>query len=133
MSDVPSQPLILYDGMCGLCNRSVNFVIDHDPSGHFCFATLQSPLAERLLGQGTEQLASVVLVEEGKIYRRSTAAIRIAGGLSGAWPVLRVFLLIPWPIRDWVYDWVARHRYQWFGKYDACRLPEPAIAERFLG
>lgn len=136
----PARPadgraVILFDGVCNLCNGSVNFIIDRDPAGRFQFAALQSDAAAGLLrpfGVATDRLDSVVLVEGGRLYRRSDAALRIARRLSGAWPLLTAFRLVPRPVRDAVYDWVARNRYRWFGRQEACRLPTPELRARFL-
>jgi predicted DCC family thiol-disulfide oxidoreductase YuxK len=129
------RSVVLFDGVCNLCNRSVLFVIDRDPHGHFAFAPLQSDEGQRLLAAyapGETDLSSVVLVEGGRAYTRSTAALRIARRLTGLWPLLRVFFLVPRPLRDGVYDWIARNRYRWFGREDACRVPTPELRARFL-
>lgn len=131
------HPLILYDGVCGLCNRSVQFVIKRDPQAHFRFAPLQSDLAKQLLANdpasaANGDLASVILIESGKIYHRSTAALRIAAHLNAAWPLLSALRLIPRPLRDAAYNFIAQHRYQWFGKQETCQLPTPAQQNRFL-
>jgi predicted DCC family thiol-disulfide oxidoreductase YuxK len=124
-------PVILFDGVCNLCTGSVRFVIERDSRRLFRFASLQSPVAEKLLGErgGNE---SVVLLEKGKAYRRSTAALRIARRLDGLWPLLAALLIVPRPLRDAVYDWIGRRRYRWFGKRDACWRPQAQLAERFL-
>lgn len=127
--------VVLFDGVCNLCNTSVNFVIDRDPEGYFRFASLQSDEAGTLLEQCTEApgaLESIVLIEDGSCYSRSTAALRIARHLTGAWPLLYTFIAVPRPVRDFVYDWIARHRYEWFGKRDSCRVPTPELQSRFL-
>ena len=125
-------PVILFDGVCNLCDASVQFVLDHDRAAHFRFAPLQSETARRLVGDRATALDSIVLVEDGRVYDRSTAALRIARRLDGAWPALAAFLVVPRPLRDVVYDWIARNRYRWFGTRDACRLPTPDTAARFL-
>jgi len=133
-ADVPDA-LILFDGVCNLCNGAVNFVIDHDPAGRFTFGALQSDGATPILrryGISAEHLDSVVLIENGVLYRKSAAALRIARHLTGAWPLLSAFLAVPAPFRDVVYDWIASHRYDWFGKRDSCRMPTPDLQERFL-
>ena len=127
--------VVLFDGVCNLCNGAVNFIIDHDPEGHFQFAPLQSDLAQTALearGQSALGLDTIVLLETANVYVRSDAALRIARRLSGAWPLLSVALWLPRPLRDTVYDWVASHRYDWFGTQEACRLPTPALRRRFL-
>lgn len=137
MSAPETQPhaVVLFDGVCNLCNASVNFVIDRDPAGYFRFGALQSEEAAPLLrraGLAPDHLGSIVLVEGGQVYTRSTAALRIARRLSGAWPLLAVFLAVPRPIRDAVYDVIARYRYRWFGREEACRIPTPELRARFL-
>jgi predicted DCC family thiol-disulfide oxidoreductase YuxK len=127
--------LVLFDGVCNLCNGTVNFIIDHDPDGYFRFAPLQSDEAqERLAGTDAAgaDLDTIVLVEDGTAYVRSTAALRIARRLTAPWPLLSLFLAVPRPLRDAVYDWIATHRYDWFGRRDQCRLPTPALKDRFL-
>jgi len=129
-------PIVFFDGVCNLCNAAINFVIDRDKKGRFRFASLQSDAARRLLPGGltapTGEPESMFLLEGGRVYDRSTAALRIARCLSGAWPLLYAFIGIPRPFRDWVYAWVARNRYRWFGKSDVCRVPTPDIKARFL-
>ena len=129
------RPVILFDGVCNLCTGSVRFVIERDARKQFRFASLQSPVAEKLLGaQGRDgdRLESVVLVVGERTYRKSTAALLIARRLDGLWPVLAVFLLVPRPLRDAVYGWIGKRRYRLFGKRDACWRPQPELAERFL-
>jgi len=135
MSDAPNRPLILFDGVCNLCNSAVNFIIDRDPGAQLTFAPLHSPTGNMMLtrfGLADDALGSIVLVENGNCYRRSTAALRIARYLKGLWSILFVFILIPRPLRDLIYDWIARNRYRWFGQRDSCRLPGPEIAGRFV-
>ena len=126
--------MILFDGVCNLCNRVVLFVIDRDRSAHFVFASLQSEPGRRILQVHAipDDVSTLVLVEDGRISTRSTAALRIAVRLGTAWSLCRVLMLIPRPVRDLVYDWVARHRYAWFGRLDSCRLPTPELRARFL-
>lgn len=123
--------MILFDGTCGLCARSVRFVLRHDRQGHYRFASLQSGSAAELLA-GTDPPDSVVLLEHGAVYTRSTAALRIARGLSGLWPLCYAFILVPRPLRDAVYRWVARRRTRWFGRQEYCAVPAPEWKERFL-
>jgi predicted DCC family thiol-disulfide oxidoreductase YuxK len=132
---MPSR--VLFDGVCNLCNGLVRFVIARDPARRFQFAPLQSDSAERLIheaGGGAAATDSLVLIEgEGvQMYVRSTAALRIARGLSWPWPLLYAFIVVPRPVRDWAYDVVARHRYQWFGKRDVCMTPTVETNGRFL-
>jgi predicted DCC family thiol-disulfide oxidoreductase YuxK len=131
-----SSAVVLFDGDCSLCNRSVQFILRHDPAKRFQFASLQSSAAQRLLlqaDQRPEKLPdSVVLVEHGKVYTLSTAALRIARRLNGILPLVSLLMLVPSPIRDWGYDWIARNRYRWFGKQQACLLPTAEMKGRFL-
>lgn len=124
-------PVILFDGVCNLCTGSVRFVIARDSRRRFRFASLQSAAAERLLGE-RDNLESMVLVENGAVHRKSTAALRIARRLDGGWPLLAALLLVPRSLRDAAYDWIGRRRYRMFGKRDACWAPQPQLADRFL-
>ena len=129
------RPVILFDGVCNLCTGSVRFVIGRDARKRFRFASLQSPVAEKLLGaQGRDgdRLESVVLVVGERTYRKSTAALLIARRLDGLWPLLSALLVIPRPLRDAMYDWIGKRRYRLFGKRDACWRPHAELAERFL-
>jgi predicted DCC family thiol-disulfide oxidoreductase YuxK len=134
---VPDQAVILFDGVCNLCNAWVLFVIDRDPRARFVFAPLQGDAAVTLLrARGyvgdTASPATVVLVEGERVYDRSTAVLRILRRLGGLWPLLALLLAIPRSVRDPIYDWVARRRYGWFGRSDRCRLPTPELRARFL-
>jgi predicted DCC family thiol-disulfide oxidoreductase YuxK len=132
---MPSQPLILFDGVCNLCAGSVQFVLKRDPGKTFRFASLQGEASRTLLrelGQSPELLSSVVLFENGKIFTRSTAALRIVKRLSGIWPLLYMFIIVPPFIRDAVYQVIALNRYRWFGKKNECWIPDPQWKERFL-
>lgn len=131
-----THPIVLFDGVCNLCNGSVQFILRRDPAGKFRFASLQSDLGQRLLterGLDPEALDSVVVVDGDRFYRESDAALRIARDLKGAWKALTVFRLIPRPLRDWLYRLIARNRYSWFGKAETCWLPTPELRGRFLG
>ena len=132
---VRSRPVILFDGLCNLCTGAVQFVLERDHAGRFDFASLQSAAALRLLteaGAPSELPDSIVLLDEKGLHTRSDAALRIAAGLRQPWPLLRGFAIVPKKPRDWVYDWVARHRHRWFGKRDACLVPTPDLTTRFL-
>lgn len=133
------ETVILFDGVCNLCNNSVNFVIDHDKAGKFKFSALQSAEATPYLDKckrfdraAESLLGSILLIEENRCYDKSTAALRIAKQLDGLWPVLYGFIIIPKFMRDAVYNWIAQNRYKWFGQLDACRLPTPELRQRFL-
>jgi len=129
------NPIILFDGICHLCAGSVQFVIRRDPQQRFRFARLQSKLAQQLLADyhatGSD-LDSVILIYQGRLYRKSRAALHTARLLRRAWPLLGLFLLVPRFIADPVYDYIGRHRYQWFGIKESCRLPESEQRWRFL-
>ena len=125
--------MLLFDGVCTLCNGFVRFVIDRDPAGRFQFAPLQSDAARRVLGSAPQPLPdSLVLVENGRLFMRSSAALRVARGLRFPWPLAYVFVAVPRPVRDWMYDAVARNRYRWFGRRDVCMVPTPELRARFL-
>ena len=129
-------PIVLFDGVCNLCNGSVQFLLKRDPEGRFRFASLQSDAGRSLLaehGLAVDSLSSVVLIEDGRVWQESSAALRIARHLPGAWKLLRVFAIVPRPLRDAVYRWIARNRYRWFGRTETCWLPSPELKERFLG
>jgi predicted DCC family thiol-disulfide oxidoreductase YuxK len=127
--------VVIFDGVCNFCNSSVNFVIDRDPGCRYKFAASQSEAGQRLLAEyGIAALASdtFILIEEGNVYTRSTAALRIAKHLQGPWKLCYGFIVIPRPIRDVVYQFISRNRYKLFGKKDACRIPTPEERARFL-
>ena len=131
----PPSAVVLFDGVCNLCNRSVNFIIDHDARAYFRFAALQSDAATPLLarcGLAADFLAGVVLWEDGRCFTRSTAALRIFRRLGGPWPLLYACILVPRPLRDAAYDWIIGRRYRWFGKTESCRVPTPEVMDRFL-
>jgi predicted DCC family thiol-disulfide oxidoreductase YuxK len=132
---IKSKPVILFDGLCNLCNQSVQFIIRKDPSANFRFTALQSPLGQQLLTAhhvSLNKLYSVVLIKNNKVYQRSSAALEIARQLTGLWPLFYAFIIVPPFIRNAVYDWIARNRYRWFGKRDECMIPTPELKSRFL-
>lgn len=127
--------VILFDGVCNLCNGFVQFVISRDPEGYFKFASLQSEEAKTYLGKAATSgppLNSVLLWENGNLYDRSTAALRVLRKLSGGWPLLYAAVLIPPFIRNRMYGFIAGNRYKWFGKQESCMLPTPELKSRFL-
>lgn len=127
--------LVLFDGVCNLCNSSVNYIIDRDPTGYFKFAALQSEVVKPLLDRfdlSPDYLDSMVLIVGDRCYRHSDAALHIARRMRRAWPLLYGFIIIPRPIRNLVYRWIARNRYRWFGKRETCRIPTPELRARFL-
>lgn len=134
---ISDQKIILFDGVCNLCNSAVNFVIDRDKRDVFRFASLQSELGQKLLRERNidrEKTDSIVLIEPGVAwFVKSSAALEIASHLSGGWKVLSwLKYIIPASLGDVIYDWVASNRYRWFGKQDACRIPTQDLKAKFL-
>lgn len=130
-----TKSIILFDGVCNLCNASVDFILRNDPQARFQFAALQSRAGQQLLSQAgisSELLDAVWLWENGQLYSASTAALRIARRLRVPWPGFYIFICVPAAWRDATYFWVARNRYRWFGQRETCRLPSPAERARFL-
>jgi predicted DCC family thiol-disulfide oxidoreductase YuxK len=128
------NPIILFDGVCNFCDSSVNFIIEHDKKGIFKFAPLQTEIGKTYIDEfGLNEIDSVILVEDGKVYTHSTAALRIAKRLDGIWSWAYAFIIVPRFIRDFFYKLFAANRYRLFGKKDACMLPTPEVRARFLG
>lgn len=133
--EIENNPVILFDGVCNLCNGAVQFVIKHDTKKQFRFASLQSEFGQKILSENgfdTESLKSFILIENNKIYTKSTAALRVAKKLNAGWPLLYGFIIVPPFIRNGVYNFIARNRYKWFGKQDACWMPTPDLKSRFI-
>jgi predicted DCC family thiol-disulfide oxidoreductase YuxK len=133
--DTASNHIILFDGVCNLCNGFVQFVIRHDKKHTFKFASLQSEYAASLPALKDKignSLSTVVLKQQEQYYFKSTAALKIARLLAFPISFVYVFIIIPAPVRDAVYNWVASNRYRWFGKRDECWLPTPELKDRFL-
>jgi len=129
------NPVIIFDGVCNLCNGAVAFIINRDRSARFRFAPIQSAAANNLIARlelSGVKLDSIILVENCKFYIKSTAALRICRELGALWPLLYIFILVPRPIRDYFYDIVAKNRYGWFGKRERCMVPNIDIESRFL-
>lgn len=126
--------IILFDGVCNLCDGFVQFTIKRDPKGYFKFASLQSEIGQSLLQkhQLSTDLNTVVLIQNGKTYSKSGAGLRVLSRLGWLWSPVIVLLIVPYFIRNFVYDWVARNRYKWYGKKEACMLPTPELKKRFL-
>lgn len=126
---------ILFDGVCNLCSGWVQFVSKRDPNKKFNFSSLQSEYSAKRLKelnyQGTE-LSSIIYIKEGKVYSQSTAVLNIVSELSWGWPLLYVFIIVPKFIRDFVYDFVARNRYRWFGEKDVCEIPDKVDPSVFI-
>ena len=133
MSD--EHALIFFDGVCNFCNDRINFIIRHDKRDYFRFAPLQSTIAEETLKQHRPEALggdTFILLENGKVYDRTTAALRIARKLNGAWPVLYAFIIVPPFLRDIVYRIIAKNRYKWWGKRESCMIPTPDVRKKFL-
>lgn len=127
--------IVLFDGVCKFCNGSVNFIIERDAENYFKFAPLQSEIAQNLLKKykiDKTETDSVILIENGKAYTHSTAALRIARKLDGACSLLYKFIVVPKFIRDFFYKVFAKYRYKMFGKTDACMMPTAEIREKFV-
>jgi len=134
-SEQSDHPVVLFDGVCNLCNGSVEFIIARDPTARFRFAPLESAAARSLIDEARPRGPlpdSIVLMEHHRMYTRSTAALRIARRLRFPWPLLYALIIVPRPLRDAIYDFIARHRYRWFGKRDTCMVPTPELRARFL-
>jgi predicted DCC family thiol-disulfide oxidoreductase YuxK len=130
------KKIILFDGVCNLCNSSVQFVIKRDKNDIFRFAALQSAVGQKLAkerGINTSEVDSIILIEpQIAYYTKSDAALMIAKSLSGGWSLLGIFMGLPKGLRDTVYDWVARNRYQWYGRKESCMIPTEAEKGKFL-
>ena len=129
------HPVILFDGVCNLCSGIVQFIIKHDPTRQFRFASLQSEFGQHVLQQfnlAMTEFDSIILLEKGIVYTKSNAALRVVKKLTGAWSALYVFRIVPPFIRNAVYDLAARNRYQWFGKKEACWIPTQELKDLFI-
>ena len=130
------QSIILFDGVCNMCNGFVNFLIPRDKQNKFQFGSLQSDKVKELLKQyhySTDDISTVILIENHQLYSQSTAVLKIARKMSGGWSLLYTFMIIPKPVRDFVYSLIARNRYTLFGKKDACMMPTPEWKAKFIG
>ncbi len=129
------ERVIVFDGVCNWCNAWVNITIDYDPHAKFKFGMLQSEPAQQILKElrlPAEGFETFLLLEQGHVYTKSTAALRVLKQLSGFWPFFYLGIVIPRPLRDALYDYIARRRYEWMGKADTCRVPTPADRDRFV-
>jgi predicted DCC family thiol-disulfide oxidoreductase YuxK len=137
MIELPKhKKLILFDGVCNLCNSSVQYVIKHDKKNVFMFTALQSEFGKKLIKDhqiDTKKTDSIILYsEKSGIYYKSSAALRIASRLGFPTNIMVVFLIVPPFIRNWVYDYIAKNRYKWFGKKEQCMIPSPELKSKFL-
>lgn len=129
-------PVILFDGVCNLCNAWVSFVVRHDPTGIFRFAPQQSSVGQAMIEErigGAQLLSSVILITDHSVYTESSAVLEIISRLAPPWSWIAVLRLIPPRLRDICYRFIVRHRYQWFGRTDNCQVPPPDIRSRFIG
>lgn len=129
------SPVILFDGICNFCNGAVNFIIQRDKMLTIKFAALQSEAGRKILRRfdlPTDELSSVIFIEDGNVYTQSSAALKVCKYLTGLWPLMYGFIIVPVFIRDGIYKWIAKNRYKWFGKKEHCTLPTPAVRSRFL-
>ena len=127
--------IIIFDGLCNLCNWSVQFIIKRDPNAVFKFASLQSEFGVAITQRdkfSSENPESVLLFKKGKLLDKSSAALAIAAELNGIWKTLAVFRLLPKNMRDAIYDFVANNRYRWFGKRNECMVPKEELQKRFI-
>lgn len=131
MQPVPNH-IVYFDGVCNLCNRSVQLILKNDTAGRLKFAPLQGETAKNIRQRLPEKTDSIVLESGGKLFVKSTAVLKIAGMLRFPFPLFSVFLIIPAFIRNFCYDRIAANRYRWFGKKDACMVPDPSLQSRFL-
>ena len=136
MSDnISDRAIILFDGVCNLCNSSVNFVIRHDKKNYYLFAPLQSEIAKTLLkkyGIDSTKTDSFILIENNKAYIKSSAALRLTKHLNRLYPLLFSLLIVPVFIRNGVYNYIAKNRYKWFGKMESCMVPTKELKEKFI-
>ena len=133
-TEINLEPVILFDGFCNVCDGFVSFVIDRDPQQYFSFASQQSVAGKAILrGLGiSSQPETIIFVNQSQYYTHSTAVLMIFRHLNGLWSLLYYLRVVPPFIRDFVYRWVARNRYRWFGKRTTCRMPTPELKKRFL-
>jgi predicted DCC family thiol-disulfide oxidoreductase YuxK len=132
---VNDNAIILFDGVCNFCNGAINFVLKQDKKAIFRFAPLQSEAGQKLLQQynlSTAEFDSFVLIDHGKIYKKSAASLRVMNKLPWYWKEVQLLRIIPVALRDAIYDFIARNRYKWFGKKDQCMIPTPEMRNRFL-
>ena len=130
-----ASKIVLFDGVCNLCSGSVQFILKRDKKNQFQFGSLQGAYGQEVLkkfGLPTDQFNSFMLLEGETLYTQSTGALRMLKHLGGAWSLLYAFIIVPKPIRDGVYHIIAKNRYKWFGKKEACWLPRPEWKARFL-
>jgi predicted DCC family thiol-disulfide oxidoreductase YuxK len=126
--------IVLFDGECNFCDASVQFILKRDPQANFKFTSLQSDKGMELLKKYNVpiEIDSLVLIDEEQYFTQSTAALKIAKKLTGPWKLFYIAIIVPMPFRDFIYRWIAKNRYKWFGKKQQCMLPTPDQRKRFL-
>ena len=129
---INGQPIVFFDGVCNFCNYWVRFVLKRNRRKNLLFAPLQGKTAARIFGELPGTPDSVIFLEDGKVYRHSTAVLRIARHLTAPWSGFYALRFIPRFLRDPLYRWIARHRYRWFGRQKECMVPTAEVRERFL-
>jgi predicted DCC family thiol-disulfide oxidoreductase YuxK len=132
---IPQHPVLLFDGVCNMCNALVIFVIKRDKEAKFKFASLQSEIGQNLLKEHhlpSDHYDSFYYIHNGKLFSKSTAGLKVLKGLGGPWKFLYPFIIVPKRVRDSIYTFIAKNRYKWFGKKDQCMLPTPEMQKRFL-
>ncbi len=130
-----NKKIILFDGVCNLCNASIDFLMKVDKKQTLYFSSLQSEFGQEILKKNnfsTEKFDSFLILDQGKLYHKSTAAIKTLSSLTGIWKLAKLFFIVPKPIRDYIYSLVANNRYRLFGKKDTCRLPTAEEKRRFI-
>ncbi len=129
------QPVIFFDGVCNLCNAAVQFVVKRDPKAVFKFCSLQNPKASLLLpGHNfrSQDFNSLILLQNGHIYTQSTAALLVARRLKSPFSLMYGFIIVPPVVRNWIYNFISKNRYKWFGRRNECMIPDAKLATRFI-
>ena len=127
--------VILFDGVCNFCNSAVNFTLKRNTKANIRFAPMQSEAGQKLLQQynlPADDMQSFIFIEDGVVYKQSTAALKVCRHLRGIWPLCYGLIIVPKFIRDGIYNWIAKNRYKWFGMQEACMIPTPEVKARFL-
>lgn len=135
MKNYADRSIILFDGVCNLCNSSVQFIIKHDKKKQFLFTSLQSDAGQEILLQNKIEnlnFKTILLVENNNLFTKSTAILKISKKLNGIYPLFYAFIIVPTFIRDGIYNFISKNRYQWFGKKESCMIPTDDLKERFL-
>lgn len=129
------KSIVFFDGVCNLCNASIDFILKRDSKNQFLVGALQEDFSKKILSNYSvkqDYLDSLILLEGSQIYFKSSAALRIARQLKGFWPIFYILIVLPLWVRDPIYDWIGRNRYRWFGKKNTCRIASPSEQAKFL-